>query len=511
MHRSCDGGSRLGLDCRSPGRCRQSVPALLPAFLVACALSGGCAALTNPVADGVSVRHMPAELLEPTKAGEQTIPMPLLGQPRPPTYRLEAGDVLGVYVEGFLGERDQPLPPPVHVGPLVQIREQHRLPPAAGYPVPVEEGGTIQLPAAGSLRVQDLSVPEAREAVRDFYIKKHLLKPESARVFVTLLYPRQYQVVVMRQEAASFSSVSEGPILSSKRGTGHVVDLPAYDNDLLHALAQTGGLPGLDAYNEIIIQRNCFHGEPPQHGEPDRAALLGQVRGQSADAAVRVIPSAEAQAVHTLPATTDVPPRAVLALCPERQIIRIPLRVPPGTPVPFRPEDVILQTGDVVFLEARDDDLFYTGGLLPPGAFVLPRDHDLDVIEAISRVRGPLFNGAFGGSNLSGTLIAPGIGDPSPSLLVVLRRTPGGGQVPIVVDLRNALRHPEERLLLRAGDVLLLQEKPGEALARYFTQTFFNFNLFWQVVNEKFATGVVDVATPDRLPQRLGNVSVIPQ
>jgi hypothetical protein len=171
---------------------------------------------------------------------------------------------------------------------------------------------------------------------------------------------------------------------------------------------------------------------------------------------------------------------------------------------------VVLQTGDVVFLEARDEELFYTGGLLPPGAFVLPRDIDLDVIEAVARVRGPLINGAFGGSNLSGTLIQPGIGNPSPTLLVVLRRTPGGGQVPIVVDLRNALRHPEERLLVRAGDVLILQEKPSEALARYVSQTFFNFNLVWQVVHERFATGIVDVATPDRLGQRLGTLNLTP-
>jgi hypothetical protein len=184
--------------------------------------------------------------------------------------------------------------------------------------------------------------------------------------------------------------------------------------------------------------------------------------------------------------------------------------LPPGAPVPFRLEDVILHTGDVVFLEARDDELFYTGGLIPPGAYVLPRDHNLDVLQAITRVRGPLFNGAFGGSNLAGNLIAPGIGDPSPSLLVVLRRTPGGGQVPIVVDLRNAMRHPEERLLVRAGDLLVLQEKPSEALARYFTQTFFNFNLVWQAVHEQFATGIVDVATPDRLPQRVGDLIINP-
>jgi hypothetical protein len=152
----------------------------------------------------------------------------------------------------------------------------------------------------------------------------------------------------------------------------------------------------------------------------------------------------------------------------------------------------------VVFLEARDEPLFFTAGLLPPAAHVLPRDRDLDVVEAVALARGPLINGAFGGSNLSGDLVKPGIGNPSPTHLVVLRRTPGGGQVPIAVDLCRALNEPSERILVKAGDVLILQEQPEEALARYFSQTFFNFDMVWQVFHSRWATGVIDVSAPDR-------------
>jgi protein involved in polysaccharide export with SLBB domain len=468
-------------------------PALILAALVVCGFSGGCAAITNPVATGVSVRHLPEELLAPSKDSEQTIPLTMLSQERPPTYRLAAGDVLGVYVEGFLGEREPPIVPPVHVGPLAQARDQRHWPPSAGYPIPVEDYGTIYLPSAGPLSVQGMSIPEAREAIRNFYVKRNLLKDTNYRIMVSLLHPRHYQIVVMRQEAASFTGPFEGPFVSSKRGTGFVVDLPAYENDVLHALAQTGGLPGLDAYNAVIIQRHCFH------GEQERAALMRQLES-------RQPPAEEGEGngkSHV--------PREGMAACANGPVVRIPLRQLPGVPSCFGPEDVVLQTGDVVFLEARDEDLFYTGGLLPPGVFVLPRDQDVDVIEAISRVRGPLFNGAFGGSNLAGNLIAPGIGSPSPSLLVVLRRTPGGGHVPIVVDLRDALRHPEERLLVRAGDVLMLQEKPSEAVARYLTQTFFNFNLVWQAFHDKYLTGIIDVAAPDRPSPRLENITINPK
>ncbi len=436
----------------------------------------GCAALTFPAADGVPARLVPPELLAPSRTDEQPLVLTLLGQPRPQVYRVAAGDVLAVYVDGILGDRAQPLP--IHVPPLIQPRNERVLPPAVGVPVPIHEDGTIALPLVDPLKVQGMSVAEVREAVRKLYLDKQLLPRGNERILVGLLQPRMHQVLVLREEAASFGFGFEGPVPVSKRGVGHELNMPAYENDVLHALTVTGGLPGLDAANAVIIQRGCF-------ADGGQRTLLRQT-------------------LEALAAGTQVPCLAQHGV----QTIRIPLRGPAGAPVPFRPEDVILQTGDVVYIEARDDDVFYSGGLLPPGVHVLPRDHDLDVLEAVASVRGPLFNGAFGGSNLSGAFIQPGIGNPSPSLLLVLRRTPGGGQVRILVDLNRALVHPQERIIVQAGDVLLLQEQPREALSRYVTQTFFNFNLIWQAVRGRFVSGVVDVSTPDRLPGRLPTATI---
>ncbi len=159
----------------------------------------------------------------------------------------------------------------------------------------------------------------------------------------------------------------------------------------------------------------------------------------------------------------------------------------------------MLHNGDVVFIEARDQDLFYTGGLLPSGEHILPRDYDLDVVKAVLRVRGPLVNGGFSSNNLAGNIITPGLGAPSPALLSVLRRTPDGGQILIRVDLDRALQDSRERILVQAGDVLILQEKPGQAISRYLTQTFVNFNLLWKAVSTSRATGVINIAAPDRL------------
>src|SRR5205085_2407466 len=100
------------------------------------------------------------------------------------------------------------------------------------------------------------------------------------------------------------------------------------------ALARTGGLPDLDAYNEIIIYRDSMR-------DKDLKIDLKQLdKGK---------PGARQQAVWV------------------GETVRIPLRQPPDAPLPFGPQDVVLHTGDVVFLEARDEQVFFTAGLLPPG------------------------------------------------------------------------------------------------------------------------------------------------
>ncbi len=436
-----------------------------------CFMLGGCAAVTSPVVEGIPVRHLPDELLAKPKDDAHTIPLDLLGQPRPDSYRLEPEDVLGVWIEGVLqeGSKDRPSVALVHVAPLYQQREQRRLPPSIGYPIPVRSDGTIRLPMIDPVKVQGLSIAEAEEMIRGVYVKNKLLPEGRDRIVVSLMYPRQIHVVVLRQESGNITLGPGGGLAGGKRNTGHVMNLPAYENDVLHAISDTGGMPGLDDYNEIIIFRNSFG------SDHDRAALLQKLRA--------------APAGGNPCATLDNGSQAV----------RIPLRLRPGEALPFGPNDVLLRNGDVVFVEARDKDLFYTGGLLPSGEFILPRDYDLDVIKAIARVQGPLVNGGFGTNNLSGTLIQPGLGGPSPSLLTVLRKAPDGSQVPIYVDLNRAMHDSRERIVVRPGDVLILQEKPSEAVSRYMTQTFFNFNVIWNVFRTTNAAGVITGAAPDRL------------
>ncbi len=92
-------------------------------------------------------------------------------------------------------------------------------------------------------------------------------------------------------------------------------------------------------------------------------------------------------------------------------------------------------------------------------------------------------------------MIQAGVGNPNPSLLSVLRRTPNGGQVNIRVDLNEAVRDPRENIIVQASDVLVLQETTGEAVARYITQVF-QVNIFTRFLNRGDAQASGSLVVP---------------
>jgi protein involved in polysaccharide export with SLBB domain len=428
--------------------------AQLMAFVVVCS---GCAAITNPVANGLPARLLPPELLTESKEGLEDVPLRNLQGPAPESYRLGPGDILAVYVESVLGEEGQL--PPINLPDI-----ESKLQPSVGFPLPVLEDGTLPLPLLDPLKVEGMTVVEARNAIFDAYRSREIILPEEKVVLVTVIRPRQVRVLVIREDSPSNTRTNEVQIRPirgftsnpigevSRRGTGDVVELPAYQNDLLTALAKSGGLPGSDAVNEVIIQRGAA-----KWGQP-----VDDIRQQPAK---------------------------------DNGTIRIPLRLRPGEPLPFGPSDVVLHEGDIVFVKARPPEAFYTGGLLPAIKVPMPRDEDIDILEAISLIGGPMLNGGVNGNNISGTLVIPGIGNPSPSLLTVVRRTPTGQQFPIYVDLNRALVDARERILIQNGDLLLLQETPAQAIARYITNVF-QLNFLATPFNRGDAVGTASATLP---------------
>jgi protein involved in polysaccharide export with SLBB domain len=391
------------------------------ALLPVAGWSGGCASFTNPTADGIPVRRLPAEVLGRPRSELQPLPLNMLRQAEPDEYKLDKGDVLGIVAEEVLTRGNQPIPVQLNPSPTATK------PAYQGNPVTVQEDGTIVLPLVPPIKVKGLTLSQARDLIIRMITNdpntpgsKDLVVKGEERVLVDLIQPRQYQVLIVREDTQPLPlSAGAGIFGGNKKGAGFTVRLDAYKNDLLHALNATGGPPGLDAKNEVIIRRGQYDPEDPAKG-----------------------------------------------------YVRIPLRARADEPITFTEKDIILNEGDTVYIEARDTEVYYTAGLMGGQQVPLPRDYDLRVIQAIAQVRGPLINGSFNQNAFVAQAVNTGIGNPSPSLVTVIRQLPGQQQVRIRVNLNEAFRDPRENILIQPGDVIVLQEKPGEALARYITQQF---------------------------------------
>lgn len=410
----------------------------------------GCAAFTNPVANGIPVRLVPDELLAQPKEALEYIPWGLLQRTPPEEPIIQPEDVLGVYVVGVLGNESQ-LPP-------VQLPDAANVPPALGFPIPVREDGTIPLPMVDDPVVAGMTVAEAEEKlINAFTVDKEVLQPDQT-IILTMIRPKHVSVLVIRQDsqgsrggqfrsgrnsllATSFSSAN-----ALRQGSGFELDMPATQADVLRALSLTGGLPGVDAKDEILIYRNA------------------RQSGVNAD---------------TFDASRHSEPE------------RISIKVKKGGRADIDEADISLNEGDILVVESRDTEMYYTGGLMLNQEIPLPYDYDLTVTEAVSRTGGPLMNGGFGGANFNGQIVGRGMGNPSPSLLTVLRKAPNNQQVAIRVDLNEALRDPRENIIVQSGDMLILQETPGEAFARYMTAVF-RFSAAREIGN----TGAVSVSVP---------------
>lgn len=411
---------RTTIFAQTSSRCR-AVAGLAAVLL--CFVQTGCTSLDCDV-PAIQASRTPREVLGRPRADMQQITISRLRQNPPPVYQLGPGDVLGMYIEFVLGEEGES--PPVH------FPEEGDQPPALGYPVPVREDGTLALPLIQPVKVEGLTLEQATEAVRSAYLNAQVLQAGRDKVLVTLMRRREYRVLVIREEEGAAEGVT-------KRGTGTIVDLPAYENDLLHALNETGGLPGLDAKNEVLIMRGGFQD------------------GMQRDLMVAHIKSTR-QPCECPPVVPDDP-----------NTTRIPIRFHPEDVPLFKEQDIILKTGDVVYIPSRETEKFYTGGVMKGGEHLLPRDYDLDVLGAIAVAGGPVGSGGSGlssiggGGNRSGTGNGPVIGK-NPSKLLVIRKLKCGGTLAIKVDTNRALTDSSQRILVQPEDTLILQYTITEEL-----------------------------------------------
>src|SRR5947209_13659165 len=171
--------------------------ALLGMALVLAAGAGGCASFSNPVLwQGVEVRRLPPEVFGRPREEERPIPLNLLTQPTPENYLLDADDVLGIFIENVLGARD--IPPPV------TIREGSRLPPAVGYPVPIQEDGNLSLPLLPEpIYLRGKTRAQAEALIKKAYQDRGILDPTKTRIIVSLARERTYHINVVREDSST--------------------------------------------------------------------------------------------------------------------------------------------------------------------------------------------------------------------------------------------------------------------------------------------------------------------
>ena len=426
-------------------------------FLAAMLLSvgaTGCTALTQPIS-GIPANRLPPQFFAEEKNNLVPIDFSLLGQEQPRQYLLDKGDVLGIYIDRVLPftEPDSvPVMPPVNFP-----SEKSTLPPSTGFPFTVLEDGTISLPLLRPLKVKGLTLDQTRDLIRKSYVEAKILMEDGNQFVspvVTLIREREFKIVVIRQDVGGIGGASQsgraGVQGADQSARGNVVKLPAYQNDVLHALMETGGLPGINARNEVKILRNS---------KADQVARQAFIRQY-----------AEMIAQHCDPCSCPPP------MPDDPTATRIPMRLPVGVIPSLAMEDIILEDGDIVLVESRDNEFFYTGGMLPGGQWPLPRDYDLDVIGAMALAGGGVSSsGRGGGGGLLGG--AQGIGGVPPGRLYILRRTPCKGQIAIEVNLAKAMTNPAARPIIQPGDTLILRYSPAEEALNFGLGSFFTYGI----------------------------------
>ncbi|HVJ68915.1 MAG TPA: hypothetical protein VM510_13080, partial [Caulifigura sp.] len=227
---------------RTAFRRQRIVSALIGSLL----LSPGCAAF-RPLR-GVPASHVPPELLAESREGRRTINLSLLVRGPVDQHRVEGGDILAVYIPGLLGTRSLIGPTlgrdTVGDAPPISAPANVIDPPTMGYPITVRDDHTLVLPQLPPINVYGLTLRETELAIANACQRAQLMQMNNSQVMVSLWRPREYRVMVVRQEATEVMMAGGQGTVSpgvSKRGSGQVVRMRAYENDVLHALTNSVG------------------------------------------------------------------------------------------------------------------------------------------------------------------------------------------------------------------------------------------------------------------------------
>ena len=354
--------------------------------------------------------------------------------PKQSVYTLDEGDTLGVFVEGVVGEFNSM--PPVH-----QPAPGSDLGPAIGFPTLVLHDGSIRLPLEEPIAVRGLTVAQVESLLKKIYREGDSpILTDRSRVIVSLIRKRTVNVVVVRSDQSQaqsdprFARQGSRPVSARSDGSGRVynMNLPVGDNDLLNAMMQSGGFPGVNAADQLQVLRN--------------------------------VPASNLQ-------TSSFPRANSFPRTGNRQASRglaqgFPIRTTASNAAsPFPRSQTRLRNGDIVSISGKPTEVFYTGGQLGGGEFVIPRDRPLSVMDAIAQ--------AGGIPRAQGTT---GIPLQQPRVLTLLRRN-GGRQVSMQFDVGSGFSQQASQTRVRSGDYLILDFSPAQRVQNVGVGAFNTFGI----------------------------------
>ena len=245
-----------------------------------------------------------------------------------------------------------------------------RLGPSIGYPIVVQENGTISLPAVAPIPVRGLTIEQAEALVKSAYLDdrpagKRILSGRS-RIIVSLQRERTINVIVVRQDnsasmrarganRASGSAVFDRSDRSARLSS---IQLPAYDGDVFNALIESGGLPGVNAARDVRVYRT--------DDQNARSTQYGGDRSGFRRSNYSGLPFPRSGSAQPNSATNRYQPNGIGG-------VGIPLNASNNNPYFDRRQSALSQ-GDVLVVEAKPTEVYYTGGLLRGGEHPLPRD-----------------------------------------------------------------------------------------------------------------------------------------
>jgi polysaccharide export outer membrane protein len=208
-------------------------------------------------------------------------------------------------------------------------------------------------------------------------------------------------------------------------------ELPRGSTDLLTALAAAGGLSE-EAGTLVEIRRQSQHAVADA-GSDNGDAPAGDVQLASYEQGAPFGPPS-AGPLGSQPYPSTAPPGG---LSPGAQQINL------ADPNDTSRHDLRLGDGDVVHVFPRPERMIYVGGLVrDPGEFAIPRNRDLDLLQAVQ--------------------MAGDKSSPVADKVLVIRRVPGRPE-PVVIEARlsGAKRNGRENIRLAAGDVVSIEQTPA--------------------------------------------------